>query len=270
MWVPAKRFGVVHLLLAAILALTTVTVSGPQAANAAGELLPELMMAAPYNVKVQVKPNGKRLLRFGTIVWNVGEGPLEVRANTRVGNTMTRVVQRVRSADGPVTTVIPGMTATYSGDGHNHWHVSRFIDIALAPHPGSTATTEPRKLRKIGFCLVDLVRAPAALRPANSAAERGFLVSGCGTRDSKSLRFGISVGWGDDYRPFFTHQLINVTGLPDGAYRLCATVNPEGVWRETGAMAANNSYWFDLNLQVAAATVTPIAHGLGPCTPNEL
>ena len=263
MSVPARRFGVVHLLLAAILALTTVTVSGPQAANAAGELLPDLMMAAPYNVKVQVKPNGKRLLRFGTIVWNVGEGPLEVRANTRVGNTMTRVVQRVRSADGPVTTVIPGMTATYSGDGHNHWHINAFITISLFSKDTGEAVDPvalaDRGLRKIGFCLTDLVRAPASLRPSNAASRVGFPVIGCGTRASQEFTMGISPGYGDDYKPFFNHQWIDVVGLETGTYRMCATVNSTGMWQEKDQNLANNSSWLDVEIDAQRSRMTVVA-----------
>ncbi len=266
MKIPTRRLSVAHIGLASILALATLPVSAPSAAAAAGELLPDMLMAAPYNVTIQVKSNGTRLLRFGTIVWNVGLGPLEVRARNRVGNTMTRVSQRITTTTGVVNQLVPGMTAFYSGDGHNHWHVARFIDVSLTPQAGASESVDERHLRKIGFCLVDLVRAPAALRPANSVAVRKHWVSGCGNRQSKQLRFGISVGWGDDYRPFFAYQQINISGLPDGAYRLCATVNPEGLWREAGAGAANNSYWFDVQLAPSTAALTPIAQGLGPCS----
>ena len=264
---PSRRNHIAHICVAAILAVATLPAALPGAASAAAELLPDLQMAAPYSIQIQVRTNGTKLLRFGTIAWNVGEGPLEVRARDRVGTRMTTVAQRVKTADGGfVGYVVPGMTAFYSGDGHNHWHIERFIDVSLGPPPGATVTTEPRRLRKIGFCLVDILRAPASLRPPNSRLKRGFWVDGCGTKTSTKLRVGISVGWGDDYRPFFTYQHINVTTLPAGNYRLCATVNPAGVWREGGAIATNNSYWYDLDINPAAATVTPVAHALGSCT----
>ncbi len=133
----------------------------------------------------------------------------------------------------------PGATAFYAGDGHDHWHISTFVVISLFP-TSDLATADDthgptyyqRGLRKIGFCLTDLVRAPSSLRPANSAQRIRFPVSGCGLAGSTNVRMGISVGYGDDYKPFFNHQSVDITGLPVGAYRLCATVNSNGMWLE--------------------------------------
>ncbi len=255
---------IAHSALGAAMAIAILPAAAPPALGATG-LLPDLQMAAPYNIQVQTGTNGRRLLRFGTMAWNVGDGPLEIRTRDRDGTRMMRVFQIVHTGGRVLWQRVPEASAFYSGDGHNHWHIGRFIDVTLTPQADATTPTDQRRLRKIGFCLVDVVRAPAALRPPNSVAKRGYWVDGCGKRSSTRLRVGISVGWGDDYRPFFTHQQINVTNLPAGVYRLCATVNPQGLWREKGANASNNSYWYDLNLDAAAATVSPVAHGGGPC-----
>ena len=67
--------------------------TGPSAG--AQDLLPDLRMADMYDLHLQRK-NGELKLRFGTIVWNLGDGPLEARMNGRVGREMTNVRQIIR------------------------------------------------------------------------------------------------------------------------------------------------------------------------------
>ena len=258
-----------RLLVVAVALLGLVIPGGRVAAAADGTLLlPDLSMAEPYNLSIESRPNGRKLLRFGTIVWNVGDGPLEIRARDRQGTVMSTVVQRIRTSSGDFVARRPaGARAFYAGDGHDHWHLERFIEVSLRPLPESGETgTDVRKLRKIGFCLVDLVRAPAAIRPPNASLKPRFGVAGCGNADSTALRMGISAGWGDDYRPFFTYQWVNVTNLPAGTYRLCATVNPAGLWRERGENAGNNSYGVDVALDPLAKTVSVFPEGETACT----
>ena len=242
-------------MLAAGMAMVAATVGGAMPVAAADELLPDLKMSEPYNIQLDRGRGGGVRLRFGTIVWNVGEGPLEVRADEREGRHMYGLVQRISTAGGGgVDHIPPGASAFYSGDGHNHWHIKTFIVISLFSKsedpisPEISPTFGQRGLRKIGFCLTDLVRAPAALRPPNASPRIQFPVDGCGTRESQSVRMGISPGWGDDYKPFFNQQLIDITGLPEGTYRMCATVNGSGVWREMNDNFENNSSWVDLEL----------------------
>lgn len=238
--------------LAVALSVTPLAAGTP--AEAATDLLPDLKMSELYNIQIQKGGSGRRKMRFGTIVWNVGDGPLEVRAGDRSGLVMNDLVQWVSErGGGGHAHAPPGVTAFYSGDGHDHWHIAGFIVIALYPSPdfpppatSNGPTYSQRGLRKIGFCLTDLVRSPAALRPPNSASRVGFPVAGCGTIKSEKIRIGISVGYGDDYKPFFNHQTIDITGLAAGTYRLCATVNADGRWREK--RSDNNSSWVDVEL----------------------
>jgi hypothetical protein len=244
-------------------------VTAATSVTAADDLLPDLTMATPYNLQVERAGSGRYKLRFGTIVWNVGNGPLDVRADGRVGDIMNNLNQVVHTRDGGARQHVPeGSFAFYAGDGHSHWHVSRFVVVSLFPtfsiasgDEGPTYTE--RGLRKIGFCLTDLVRAPAALRPANSARSIGFPVSGCGERSSTSLRMGISVGYGDDYKPFFNHQTVDITGLPSGIYRLCVTVNENGMWLEQDA--ENNSAWVDIDLNSDTRRFQTVATGTSGC-----
>ena len=47
------------------------------------------------------------------------------------------------------------------------------------------------------------------------------------SRNARSLRTGISVGWADIYDTSVPGQYIDVTGLPPGQYTLEIEVNPE-------------------------------------------
>ncbi len=258
-----------RLAMAIALAAAVTPLFGQLAANAAVTgLLPDLRMAEPYDLQVTQSVSGLYKLRFGTIIWNVGDGPLEVRASVRSGKEMTEVAQIVHRTDGTTRRRTSTASVFYSGDGHDHWHIRQFVVVKLGPIPGAPPTDPPvdRLMRKIGFCLIDSMRAPAGeLRPPNSPSNYQYSYLGCGNRQSTKTKMGISVGYGDVYPPYFAHQAIDVTNVPTGTYRLCATVNPAMIWREKLANATNNSYWFDIALNPVARTVSVIAGGLSAC-----
>lgn len=231
-------------------------------------LLPDMRMGEPFDLQVQVTPGGRLKLRFATIVWNVGDGPLEVRAGQRSGNVMTNVVQVIHRANGTKRNWQVAANVFYAGDGHDHWHIGRFVTARLSRVPGAPDQNPPvnRTLRKIGFCLLDSSRAPAGeLRPPNSGAMPKYFYTGCGVRSSTSAGMGISVGFGDIYDASFAHQSVDVTGLAQGMYRFCATTNGNLTWRERADNLANNSYWLDIHLDPVARTVAVLAGGLSAC-----
>lgn len=236
--------------------------------GAGGEdLLPDLRMADMYDIHLQRARNGDLRLRFGTIVWNLGQGPLEARIRGRDGREVTDVRQIIHRSDGATRSVDrPNISAFYAGDGHNHWHLPGFVVVLLTaiPQTGQAPPTEIRRLRKIGFCLTDNYRAPDELRPPNSAPRAFYSWTGCGKRSSTNLKMGISVGFGDEYKEWFAHQVVNVTGLPGGSYRLCATANKNSEWFEMNY--TNNSSWTDITLNPSTMTVTVLAQGIGDCT----
>lgn len=233
----------------------------------AHDLLPDLRMANLYDIHLQRGRNGELRLRFGTIVWNLGQGPLEARVTGRDGRRMTGVRQVIGRSDGTTRAVVlPDMSAFYTGDGHDHWHLSGFVVVILTaiPRSGQPLPTEIRRLRKIGFCLTDNYRAPSDLRPPNSAPSLKYSWTGCGKRDSKTLRMGISVGWGDEYKEWYPHQAVTVTGVPAGSYRLCATADKGADWAETDD--TNNSSWTDIEMNPTKMTVKVLAQGEGDCS----
>ena len=64
-----------------LVALTSVVPPGlAGAVSAPVDRLPDLAMARPTDLRMQVDATGRRLLRFTTMIVNIGEGPLETRA----------------------------------------------------------------------------------------------------------------------------------------------------------------------------------------------
>src|SRR5690349_3212673 len=80
-----RRFATLALAVGALLALPIPTAAaypmalseGP-AANP-GDLLPDIKMAPIYDVSLKFTSAGKVRLRFGSTIWNIGQGPLEAR-----------------------------------------------------------------------------------------------------------------------------------------------------------------------------------------------
>ncbi|CAN5446408.1 MAG: hypothetical protein H0V12_07925 [Chloroflexi bacterium] len=252
------------LMLAALLptaAPTSVLATAANGPNAsAGDLLPDMKMAFLKDLQMRSGANGRKVLRFGTIGWSVGAGPLEVRAsrkNTSVPNMAA--TQRIYNDAGGWRDVASPAVMYYSGDGHNHWHVEQFMIVEL--YSLSDPSMEPLGLRKLGYCLVDAARYHTALPAAPSSAQ----YRSCGVQSSTSLRVGISVGYGDDYPWSFRHQWMDIAGLPKGRYRICTTVDPRNDFIE--ADERNNHIWHDVDLDPANNTVRRVRTGRTNCRP---
>ncbi len=70
-----------------------------------GDLLPDLQMAQIYGMDLQTTRGGRIRLHFGTIGWNLGDGPIEARGQRNArGDLVMRVTQRIyRAAAGSAT-----------------------------------------------------------------------------------------------------------------------------------------------------------------------
>ena len=73
---------------------------------------------------------------------------------------------------------------------------------------------------------------------------------------------GLSPGWNDTYRQTLPGQSIEVTGLPDGKYRLITDVDEHGWFHET--TRTNNRTWIDLELRMTPAGLGANTIGTGP------
>ncbi len=98
----------------------------------AADRLPDLAMMKLRDLNIENTPDGRRLLRFTTIIINIGVGKFELwgqRANT--SDPLMSVSQRIFDdaggyRDRPTTAVM-----YYAGDGHTHWHIKNLENYAL-------------------------------------------------------------------------------------------------------------------------------------------
>jgi hypothetical protein len=229
-----------------------------------GSLLPDLRMTV-YGMTLEESQRGVTKLRFGTLLANVGDGPIEVRGHGREGRQMLNPEQWITRANGQSYGVpLPNVTLLYNGDGHDHFHiqglnVARLIPVEVA----DPAAAAERHWRKIGFCLMDVLKVGRKDRPA-WASKAGDYYS-CGNRHSGRIRMGISVGYQDDYRPSIAWQSVVVDELPPGRYLLCVTANATGVLIEKPDSATNNSHWLRLDINVAKNKLALIEEAHSPC-----
>jgi hypothetical protein len=228
------------------------------------DLVPDLVMAKPYGWYLEERPSGKTWLRFGTIAWNVGDGPLEIRARRLDPGDDTMVVrQRIYDSAGGRRSHQTTSLMIYEGnDGHTHWHLRRFIDIDL--YKANQPKPEVLGARKLGYCLLDAVRKNQP--PPGSPAQPVYPLDACGHPNSQSLLEGLSVGWGDDYPPNFAHQWMDITGLETGRYRMCLTVDPQSEFEEISE--ENNQRWVDVRINIPNDRVVVKATGTEACGPG--
>ena len=190
-------------------------------AFAAVDQLPNLRMAVT-NVHL-ARERGQVRLRFTTMIVNVGRGRFEVlgrRAST-TQPTMDTVTQVIYNDAGGFHLVDTTAVMYFAGDGHNHWHIRDLERFELFRRTATGTWTKVGHGEKHGFCFYDNYQFNLRLPGAPQRA----VYRGCGTAASLRVRPGLSIGWGDQYSSTLPDQYINVTGVPNGVYRLKATAN---------------------------------------------
>jgi len=178
--------------------------------------LPDLDQAAPPGLAV-VPRHDRLLLVFGSAVDNVGPGELVV-VGRRVGEEM-RTWQVVGDRRYPLRVRLRYVRS----ETHEHWHFPAFERYELRRVDGSLVGRD----RKTGFCLRDAYETRALNRAPVWTGECAQ-----GHPEARSVREGISVGFGDDYVPQKEGQSIDVTGLAPGRYVLVHRANPDRVLHE--------------------------------------
>jgi hypothetical protein len=233
-----------------LVSLLTLALLAPAGrASAASDRLPDLAMARLRHIVTTNTADGRRLLRFSAIIVNVGEGPFELRSRRPNRSSRWSARQVIYDTDGAAHTVAtPSVRLVYEGDGHDHWHVKGLEQYQLAPLGNNG---RGRIGHKVGFCFFDNYQYELSLPGAPQ--DPGYRREGCGTNGSVRLRNGLSVGWGDIYHRSLPGQYIDITGLPDGIYRLRATADQAKVFLESND--ANNSTWADVWIDAGGVTV---------------
>jgi hypothetical protein len=197
------------------------------AADPAPALLPDLDQQTPTELQVartDIVGRARYALGFQSAVRNIGDGPLLItgrRASTR--DPYMTAEQLVQHGDGSQTVAPAVGKLRYAiAIGHQHWHYLGFDRYELRRAGGDRALLRDHKS---GFCLGDRYRVADAV-PASAPATAQYTRS-CGLWHPKRLTVseGISVGYGDNYRPYLEGQSLPLAGLPSGRYVLVHRVN---------------------------------------------
>ncbi|MEK9166389.1 MAG: lysyl oxidase family protein [Patescibacteria group bacterium] len=190
------------------------------------ELLPDLV---PFPAKdiVLEKTNDAVYLRFSTIYFNQGRGPLELRADPATKGVRSdlerRVLQRIYREDGTYRERSAGTFLWHQK--HLHYHFADFVVYDLETVEVKEEAPDLSGVRqKSTFCVRDISRVKMELE--HRAPDAAYKICG------KELQ-GISVGWGDTYFFSYPDQLLNVVDLPSGTYRLTFIVNPSDRFGES-------------------------------------
>jgi hypothetical protein len=136
------------------------------------------------------------------------------------------VTQRVSDGLGAYVSLPTDTTLVFGGHGHDHWHIDAETSYELFAVDGGELASR----KKAGFCYFDQVRLPDAADDV--PREMVFRPESCGTPRDVWIEMGMSAGWSDPYFWTLEDQDLDITGLPDGRYRIVATADPDGWFRE--------------------------------------
>lgn len=221
-------------------------------------LLPDFAPAPPEDIHTK-RIGTSWTVEFSSALVNVGDGDFHATAVRNLGDAWT-VTQDIEHADGGASHVPSDARPVWGGDGHEHWHVERYVTYHLrALDERGRETGRARTDHKVGFCIYDFERSDLDLGPEEAVYER----EGCGSEDSNRLVMGLSPGWVDYYHWNLPGQSIPVDGLADGDYRIDAVADEQGVFREE--TTDNNRTWVEFALSTDASGMrTALVSEVGP------
>ena len=207
--------------------------------------LPDLAMSPLSEISAVEVEGGADYVQFTAAVANVGVGALMIHAVRADTHGAWRVSQRFDEPDGWTSETVTKGDVVWGGHGHDHWHVHIGASYWLT-RPDSTERL--RRYDKVGFCFFD--QRPLTRQPSTAPARPQFPKTGCNEKSTREFTMGLSPGWADPYPWALPDQRLLVSGLADGVYRLWATADPGGWFRET--VETNNATWVDLRLTLSA------------------
>lgn len=196
-------------------------------------------------------------LFFSASIANLGPGPFIVNAVRGDQRSKWRVSQRFRERDGSTTETATPADMVWGGHGHNHWHVRIGATYRLLSLPDLKIV---RVLEKVGYCFFDQTMFDLDLPGAPVAG--AFPKDGCDGQETRALNMGLSPGWQDPYTWTLPDQRLDITGLPDGRYRLVAMADPNNWFRETNER--NNTTWVDIELRTSVSPPHVKVLSIGP------
>lgn len=199
---------------------------------------------------------GKKLLKFPVITLNVGAGPSEVIAD-RSGPTESawKAYQTFYRPNGErQSQPIPAVTFYYAGDGHDHWHFKDFDSYWIESLDGVVVRTA----EKHGYCIQDNTEwdgFPGDPGVPDAPVYTAGTSCGAGLPNSLTIIQGLSRGWGDTYDTSLPDQAIDITGLPNGRYRVGITADNLGAVRESDE--TNNTAVMEISISGDSVTTYP-------------
>lgn len=203
--------------------------------------LPDLAPVPPTDLHTK-KIGDNWTVEFSSTVVNVGEGDFHMTADMGPDGSWT-LTQDIPYDEGGAEHVSTPAEAVWGGDGHDHWHVKRYVVYHLyALGKDGEPTGEARTDHKVGFCIYDFKRADLGMGPDEPVYPR----KGCGREDSTHLVMGLTPGWADHYNWDLPGQSIAIDGLADGDYRIFAVADEAGLFEEE--TTDNNQTWVDFTL----------------------
>ena len=179
------------------------------------ELKPNLQPFPAGDLALIRDLSGATRLVFSATTWNNGDGPLVlVAGETDSAAVKQNVYQRVFLSDGSFYDRLAGAFEWHPL--HNHFHFNDYALYSLQPFnaPGASERTST----KTSFCVMDTTKVDTRLP---DAPKKPVYVT-CGNATQ-----GMSVGWGDTYGNQLPGQSIDLTGLPDGDYKLVIEADPK-------------------------------------------
>jgi chitodextrinase len=212
------------------------------------ELRPNLRPAEAFDV--QLAANGTQL-RFSTMTYNIGDGPLEIYGGA-AGSGVQNVYQTVYYDDGGSDDRLAGQFVWHVE--HDHVHFDNYARYTLQPVDANGGSQ--REGHKTSFCLLDTDLIDGSLPGSPGSAQ----YTSCNATTQ-----GISVGWGDTYGWYLADQDIDVTGLTSGDYELLIEVDPHNRLLETDD--TDNDSLIYINIDFSTETVTVIDEPGGPGEP---
>ena len=228
------------------------------------QMLPNLKPLTAREITIAVDAQGATQLRFSTISWNAGTGPLTLIAGTTDSATNSQDVwQRINLEGGGDVRRLAGSFVWHPL--HSHFHFEGYALYTLQPAAASGAAG--RTSQKTTFCVMDTNRIDGTL--PGSPTSGAYSTCGSSTQ-------GMSVGWGDRYGYTLAGQSIDITGMADGDYKLFIDVDPQN--RLTESSEADNQSCVLLRIAVAAKTVqvlnaegcdAPVAPTVTSITPSQ-
>ncbi len=209
--------------------------------EAATDLKPDLRMARLQDLQIE-RTGDRKLLRFDSIIVNVGDGAFEAHGSRKdTASPEMTVTQRIFDDQGGHKNSDTTARMYFAGDGHTHWHVRDLQDYVLRRlDNGKLVGTGA----KHGFCFFDNYRYGST--QGQFYTRRTSPPASGQTSSDLAVKMGLSVGWGDIYQSSLPDQYIDVTGLTSGRYKLRATADADNWFAESNN--SNNSTWVNIRI----------------------